>query len=90
MRGDCASSHVRKAANSASLTWSFAMEDGFLIPSQDTLSKTIWIALAGDRIDGALLTGALAFAPLALAAYLQLASGASGTLRRPASWRRSR
>ena len=78
------------AMTSASLTWSFAMEDGFLIPSQDTLSKTIWMALAGDRIDGALLTGALAFAALALAAYLQLASGASGTLRTPASWRRSR
>ena len=78
------------AMTSAALTWSFAKENGFLIPSQETLSKTIWMALAGDRIDGAALTGALAFAVLALAAYLQLASGASGTLRRPASWRRTR
>lgn len=78
------------AMTSAALTWSLAEEDGYLIPSQETLSKTIWMALAGDRIDGALLTGALAFAALAVAAYLQLASGASGTLRRPAFSRRSR
>lgn len=78
------------AMTSAALTWSFAMEGGFLIPSQETLSKTIWMALAGDRIDDALLTGALAFAALAVAGYLQLASGASGTLRTTASSRRSR
>lgn len=78
------------AMTSASLTWSFAMEDGYLIPSQETLSKTIWMALAGDRNEAALFTGALAFAALALAAYLQWTSGASGTLRRPAFSRRSR
>jgi hypothetical protein len=78
------------AMTSASLTWSFAREDGFLIPSQDTLSKTIWMALAGDRIDGAVLTSALAFAALAVAAYLQLTSEASGTPQRKASSPRSR
>jgi MFS family permease len=73
------------AMTSASLSWAFSPEDGLLIPSQETLTKTIWMALAGDRIDGALLTGALAVAALCVAAYSQLSSRASGTQRTPAS-----
>ena len=73
------------AMTSASLSWAFAMEEGLLIPSRETLSKTIWMALAGDRIDGAVLTCALALAALFVVAYLQLSSRASGTQRKPAS-----
>jgi hypothetical protein len=73
------------AMTSASLCWSFSTETGLLIPSQETLAKTIWMALAGDRIDGALVTGVLALAALCVAAYLQLSSRASGTQRMLAS-----
>ena len=73
------------AMTSASLSWGFSPEDGLLIPSQETLTKTIWMALAGDRIDGAVLTGALAVAAFCVAAYPQLSSRASGTRRTPAS-----
>ena len=68
----------------ASLTWALSTQSGVLFPSQETLAKTIWMALAGDRIDGAVLTAALAVAAL-FAAYTLVSSRASGTPRRPAS-----
>lgn len=69
------------AMTSASLSWAFATEDGLLIPSRETLSKTVWMALAGDRIDGALLTGGLAVAALSVAAYTQRPWSPGGSRR---------
>jgi hypothetical protein len=73
------------AMTSVSLSWAFSAETGLLVLSEATLAKTIWMAVAGTRIDGALLTGLLALAAVAAAAYVRLASRASGTPRTPAS-----
>ena len=50
-----------------SLTWALAPEEGALWPSAESLAKTIWMVVAGDRIEAAVVTGVVAVAALAVA-----------------------